>query len=381
MSARVTVLPDTPFGTFFVPGPSEVRPEILEHLSRPMMVHRNKAFEARFARVEVGLRDVFLTARPVYVGATSATGFMEMAVRNAPEGKILCLVNGGFSERFALVAESCNRSVERIVVPWGQTFDLNVVEEKLATRAFAAVTVAHSETSTGVLSDVRAIAEVAHRYGTIALVDSVSGAGGAEITVDAWGLDFVFTGSQKAFALPAGLAFAVASAEFVERAKKVSDRGFYFDVVQYDKFAEKNQTPSTPATSLLYALEAQMGDIGREGIELRWERHLAMRDATTDWVHGVAMRRGIDIGVVAPEGSRSPTVTVISLPKGMAPRELLDAVLARGYTLGSGYGQLRDTTVRIGHMGDHTLDGLKRCLHAFETAISELAERRRLTRV
>jgi aspartate aminotransferase-like enzyme len=381
MTARLTIMPDTPFGTFFVPGPTEVRPDILEQMTRPVTSHRNKAFEAMFARIEAGLRDVFLTARPVYVGATSATGFMEMAVRNAPQGKLLCLVNGGFSERFAVIGESCNRVVERIVVPWGQTFDLNVVEEKLATRQFAAVTIAHSETSTGVLTDVHAIAGLAHRYGTIVLVDSVSGAGGAEITVDAWGLDFVLTGSQKAFALPAGLAFAVASTEFVERARAVPDRGFYFDVVQYDKFAERNQTPSTPAISLLYALEAQMGDIGREGIERRWERHVAMRDATVEWVNGVARRRGIDIGVVAAEGARSPTVTAISLPKGMPSRDLLDAVVARGYTLGSGYGQLRETTVRIGHMGDHTLEGLKRCLHACETAIAELSERRRLTRV
>jgi aspartate aminotransferase-like enzyme len=106
-----------------------------------------------------------------------------------------------------------------------------------------------------------------------------------------------------------------------------------------------------------------------------------VRDATIGWVEGLSKRRRIDIDVVAAEGSRSPTVTVISLPKGMAPRELLDAVFARGYTLGSGYGQLRETTVRIGHMGDHTLDGLRRCLHACETAIAELAERRRLTRV
>jgi len=258
---------------------------------------------------------------------------------------------------------------------------LNAVESRLATRQFVAVTVAHSETSTGVLTDVRAIAELAHRYGAIILVDSVSSAAGAEITVDGWGLDFVFTGSQKAFALPAGLAFAVASSEFVERAKRVPDRGFYFDVVQYDKFAEMNQTPSTPATSLLYALEAQMGDIGREGIERRWERHIAMRDATIEWVETVAKRRGVDVGIIATEGARSPTVSAISLPKGMAPRELLDAVLSRGYTLGTGYGQLRETTVRIGHMGDHTLDGLKRCLHACDTAIAELAERRRLTRV
>jgi aspartate aminotransferase-like enzyme len=381
MTAKLTVMSDTPFGTFFVPGPTEIRPDILEQLTRPMMPHRNKEFEAMFARIEAGLRDVFLTARPVYVGATSATGFMEMAIRSAPEGKILCLVNGGFSERFAVVAESCSRRVERVVVPWGRTFDLNVVEDRLATRQFVAVTVAHSETSTGVLTDVRAVAELAHRHGAVALVDSVSGAGGAEITVDAWGLDFVFTGSQKAFALPAGLAFAVASPDFVERAKRVRDRGFYFDVVQYEKYAEKNQTPTTPATSLLFALEAQMGDIGREGIERRWERHLAMRDATIEWVQAVSRRRGVDISVVAPEGARSPTVTAISLPTGMVPRELLDAVLVRGYTLGSGYGELKDTTIRIGHMGDHSVDGVKRCLHACESAIAELAERRRLVRV
>jgi aspartate aminotransferase-like enzyme len=173
----------------------------------------------------------------------------------------------------------------------------------------------------------------------------------------------------------------VASPEYVERARSVRDRGFYFDVLQYDKYAEKNQTPSTPATSLLYALEAQMGDIGREGIERRWERHLAMRDATIAWVEAVAARRGIDLDVVAPDGARSPTVTVISLPPGIKGPEVTEAVKVRGFTIGSGYGQLKDMTVRIGHMGDHSVEALRRCLHACETAIAELAERRRLVRV
>jgi aspartate aminotransferase-like enzyme len=379
-SARFAAMSDAPFGTFFVPGPTEVRPEILAQLTRPMMQHRNRAFEAMFARIDAGLRDVLLTARPVYVGATSATGFMEMAIRNAPAGAILSLVNGGFSERFALVAESCGREVERVIVPWGSAFDLNAIEDALTRRRFAAVTVAHSETSTGVLTDVREVAELVHRHGSIVLVDSVSGAGGAKITVDGWGLDFVLTGSQKALALPAGLAFAVASAEYVERARSLPDRGFYFDIVLYDKFAARNQTPSTPATSLLYALEAQMGDIGREGIERRWERHLAMRDATVEWLHGIRERRGIDVSVVAPEGARSPTVTVIRLPHGMSPAELRSAIEVRGYTVGGGYGELAATTIRIGHMGDHSLEGLRRCLHACETAIAELAERRRLVR-
>jgi aspartate aminotransferase-like enzyme len=369
------------FGTFFVPGPTEIRPEILAQLTRPMMVHRGREFEAMFARIEAGLRDVLLTARPVYVGAASATGFMEMAVRNVGAGAILSLVNGGFSERFAAVAESCERVVERIDVPWGSTFDLNVVADMLRRRAFSAVTVAHSETSTGVLTDVKAVAELAHRHGAMALIDSVSAAGGAELTVDGWELDFALTGSQKALALPAGLSFAVASTEYLERAASVRDRGFYFDVLQYEKYANLNQTPSTPATSLLYALEAQMGDIGREGIERRWERHIAMRDATVDWVAGVARRRGVDVRVVAPEGSRSPTVTVVALPAGMRGAEVLESVKARGFTIGSGYGQLRDTTIRIGHMGDHSVAGVERCLHECEAAIVEITERRRFVRV
>jgi aspartate aminotransferase-like enzyme len=371
----------TQFGTFFVPGPTEIRPEILEQLTRPVMIHRGREFEAMFARIEAGLRDVLLTARPVYVGASSATGFMEMAVRNVSPGAILSLVNGGFSERFALVAESCERDVERVEVPWGATFDLDAVEHALRRRAFSAVTVAHSETSTGVLTDVRAVAELARRYGAMALVDSVSGAGGAELMVDAWQLDFLLTGSQKALALPAGLSFAVASPDYLERAASVRDRGFYFDVLQYEKFANMNQTPSTPATSLLYALEAQMGDIGREGIEQRWERHLAMRDATIDWVESVARRRGFDLRIVAPEGARSPTVSVIALPTGMRGPDMIEAVKARGFTIGSGYGKLRETTVRVGHMGDHSVSGVEACLNECEDAIVELAERRRFVRV
>jgi aspartate aminotransferase-like enzyme len=372
---------DTPFGTFFVPGPTEIRPELLAQMTRPVMGHRGRAFEAMFARIEAGLRDVLLTSRPVYVGATSATGFMEMAIRNLPDGPILALVNGGFSERFAAVAESCGRQVVRSVVAWGETFDLDVVEDALKARGFAALTVAHSETSTGVLTDVHAIAELAHRYGVMAIVDSVSAAGGAELMFDAWQLDFLLTGSQKALALPAGLAFAVASTEYMQRTRGARNRGFYFDILQYEKFAQKNQTPSTPATSLLYALEAQMGDIGREGIERRWERHMRMRDTTIDWVNEMPGRRGVELSIVAPKGSRSPTVTVIRLPDGMTGPEVSEAVKARGFTIGGGYGDLKDTTVRIGHMGDHTLEGLQRCLHVCESAIAELAERKRLVRV
>jgi aspartate aminotransferase-like enzyme len=364
------------FGTFFLPGPTEVRPEILAALTRPLIEHRGKEFQAMFARIESGLRDVLLTGRSVYVSTSSGTGLMEAAIRNTPPGRILSLVSGGFAERFAHMGESCEREVERLTIPYGAVFDLDEVEQKLSSGNWTAVTVTHSETSTGALNDVRAVANVAHKYGASVLVDSVSGAGGAELCVDSWGLDFVFTASQKAFAMPPGLAFGVASAEFVERAKSVRGRGHYFDALQFDEFAAKNETPTTPATSLLYALDAQLANIMREGIERRWERHIRMREMTVAWVAECANRLGLELGVLAPESHRSPTVTVVTLPAGITGGDVCKGVAERGYTIGPGYGKLRETSIRIGHMGDHTPDGLARCLEVVEETLAAVGKGR-----
>src|SRR3954469_19980725 len=152
---------DKPFGTFYLPGPTEVRPEILAAMMQPMMAHRGKRFEGMFAAIQAGLGEIFLTARPVYVIPASGTAAMEMAMRNVADGPVLSLVNGSFSERFADIAEGCGHPVKRLTVPPGQTFDLNLVDETLRGGKFVALTVAHSETSTGVLSDVKSIAAVA----------------------------------------------------------------------------------------------------------------------------------------------------------------------------------------------------------------------------
>ena len=364
------------FGTFFLPGPTEVRPEILAAMTRPMMPHRGPEFEELFARIEVGLRDVFLTARPVYVSTSSASGLMEGAIRNAPAGPVLALVNGAFAARFAKIAAACARETDVLQVPWGSTFDLDDVERQLATRKFAAVTVVHSETSTGVLTDVRAVTELAHRYGALCIVDSVTGIAGAELRFDEWGLDFVLTGSQKALALPPGLALGVASTEFLARARTATDRGLYFDVVEFEEFAAKNQTPATPALSLLYALEAQLSDILREGIDRRWERHDAMRDATAAWLKRAVTRVDLEVEILAPEGARSPTVTAITLPDGLKSADVVRAVARRGFTIGGGYGKLKDSTIRIGHMGDHTIETLRPCLAECEDALRDVGGKR-----
>jgi aspartate aminotransferase-like enzyme len=343
------------FGTFFLPGPTEVRPEILQAMVRPMISHRGAAFRELFARLQVGLKVLFATERPVFIGSCSATGLMEAAIRNAPAGNVLALVNGAFSARFAHVAETCGRTVERYEVPWGEVHDPRVVLARTRLGAHTLVTVVHSETSTGALNDVRAISDAAHEAGALCAIDSVTGVRGAELPFDAWGLDYVFTGSQKAIALPPGLAFAVASPRFLAAGER-ADRGVYFDLAEFVTNAERNEAPNTPSLPLYFALDAQLEHIVREGLPASWARHAAMATATAEWA------RDAGLGLVAVEGHRSPTVTALTLPTGLTAPTVVRAVAEAGYTIGGGYGKLKDTTIRIGHMGDHTPEGLAQCL-------------------
>jgi len=176
-------------GRFFLPGPTEVRPEVLAAMTRPMIPHRGAAFERLFAAIQPGLKQVFRTTRPVLVSSSSATGLMEAGVRCAPPGPLLSLVNGAFSDRFAQVARACGRTVEVLEVPLGETVPLERVEAALRAKSFAALSVVHSETSTGALSDIRAVQELARRHGAVCLVDSVTGMAATPVECDVWGMD------------------------------------------------------------------------------------------------------------------------------------------------------------------------------------------------
>jgi predicted phosphoserine aminotransferase len=358
------------FGRFFVPGPTDVRPDVLAAMTQPMIAHRGPEFEALFARIQTGLAAVFRTQRPVYVSTSSATGLMEAAVRCAPAGRILALVNGGFSERFAKIADMCGRECDRYEVPAGSAHDVAEVASRLSGRRYAAVTVVHSETSTGVLNDVRGINDAAHEHGALCLIDSVSGLGGVPLEFDEWKCDYVLTGSQKALALPPGLAFAAASAGFVEGARRAAGRGVYFDIAEFDELAAKNQTPNTPAVSLLFAADAQLRSIVAEGMEARWARHAEMQQEVVEWA---ARLKDRGVAIVAKPGERSPTVSAIRLPNGLGPQRFITEVRAGGYTVGAGYGALKEATFRIGHMGDHTVATVRGCLAACERVLREKA--------
>jgi aspartate aminotransferase-like enzyme len=338
-------------------------------MMKPMIPHRGSEFEQLFERLQRGLRSVFMTERPVLINSSSATGMMEAGIRALPPGRVLCLVNGAFSERFAYIASMCGREVDRYEVPWGQVHAVPQLEERLSIRKYVAITVVHSETSTGALNDVRAMSDTAHRHEALCLVDSVSGVGGAELLFDDWKLDYVLTGSQKAFALPPGISFAVASPELIDRAQSAQGRGVYLDLVELDVFARRNQTPSTPAISLLYALEAQLESIASEGIDARWTRHKAMAARTQQWMTKVSGEIGKKLANIAPLGSQSPTVSAIKLPSDVLAESFTRGVAERGIVVGSGYGKLKSSTFRIGHMGDHTVESLDRCLAACAGAL------------
>lgn len=361
------------FGTFFLPGPTEVRPAVRQAMSGRLISHRGTEFRALYARVQRGLRVVFGTRRPVFIATSSATGLMEAAIRNAPPGRVLALVNGGFSERFANVSVACGRAVDRYEVAWGAVHDAGEVMARVRAGGHAVVSVVHSETSTGALNDVRAISDVAHEAGAVCVIDSVSGIRGAELRFDDWGLDYVFTGSQKALAIPPGLAFAVASGRFLA-AGEHDRRGIYFDLAEFETSAERDETPNTPALSLYYALDVQLESVLAEGMPAAWARHAAMCARTADWVARLRGETGVVVAPLVAAGHRSPTVTAILTPPGVTPRAIVRGVAERGYTIGGGYGRLKDSTIRIGHMGDHTPEGLDGCLDACGQVVRALVK-------
>jgi predicted phosphoserine aminotransferase len=361
----------TEFGRFFLPGPTEVRREVLEAMLGPMMGHRTAEMEALMERIQPGLKHAFRTERPVYVAPSSGTGMMEMAVRSVGQRRALCLVNGAFSERFARIADLSGLDVTRLEVEWGEAHTPEMVDDAMAGRDYDTVTICHSETSTGVLNPIREVADVVHRHGAMVCVDTVSSLAGAPVETDAWGLDFVATGSQKSLALPPGLAFGVAQPAVLERAAANPQRGLYFDILEYERNLGKSQTPNTPAVSLMYAAAAQMTAILEEGIENRWERHRQMAERTYGWVD--EMRDdGFELGILAPVGYRSPTVTCITMPNGLAGSDVCGALRAQGYVIAPGYGKARDAMIRIGHMGDHTVAELNALLDVLASVLREV---------
>lgn len=335
----------------FLPGPTEVREEVLAAQDRRLVGHRSGEIHALLDSIQPRLRRLFRTDHRVYVSTSSATGLFEAAARCGIARRALCCVNGAFSERWAEVVAANGKPHDRLEVDWGEPITPEAVDEALAAREYDAVTVVHNETSTAVTSPVGEIAAAVRERApdALVLVDTVSSMGGMPIPVDAWGLDVCLTGGQKCLALPPGLAFAAVSDRALERARAVPDRGWYFDWLVFERYLERSETPTTPAITLLYALDVQLDRILAEGIEARYERHRAMAAHVRGW----ALDR---FDVLAREGYRSDTVTAVRNTRGIeVPAMNRWLAATHDMVVSNGYGRLADATFRIGHMGDHTV--------------------------
>jgi aspartate aminotransferase-like enzyme len=358
------------FGQFFLPGPTEVHPDVLAALTQPMIPHRGKAMTDLLSGMQQPLQALFRTSGLPVVGTAAATAFMEMAVRSGVRHRVLSLVSGAFGKRFAAIAQACGRDVVKLEVAPGRTVEPEMLHDALTRSEVDAVTLVHSETSTGALAPLKELAEVVHEYPDVMLlVDAVTSLAGSPVETDAWKLDFVLTGSQKALALPPGLALAAHSERMLERAKSVPERGGYLDLVAYAEAAEKHQPTNTPGISLLYGLAAQLKRIEAEGgVEARWDRHEQMRQTVERWV----AERGAGLGFtyLPDEGRRSWTVSCLNVPEGQKGRDIQYALADRSWTIASGYGDLKQSTIRIGHMGDHSVDELRQLLGQLEEVVA-----------
>jgi aspartate aminotransferase-like enzyme len=345
----------------FIPGPTEVDPELLQIMARPLVGHRESGFVAEVQAVCTRLKSLFATEAHAIFETCPATALMEAAIRNLVprEGPVLHLTCGAFGERWAKISDLCGRRPDTLAVEWGKAHTAPLLREKLLTSPpFEAVCITHNETSTGALEPLQELAAVVHELSpsTLVLVDAVTSLAGAELRFDAWHLDLAFAGTQKCLALPPGLTVFALSERALERARTVEERGFLFDFPRTVKETEAGKTLATPCVPLVFALRAQLDRVLREGLEARWARHGQMRELTMAW----AQQHDVQPFVAQPP-HRSPTVSCLQA-SGRDVEAMAKRALAQGFKMDKGYGDLKGKSFRIGHMGDHTPARLQRLL-------------------
>ena len=349
----------------YIPGPINVSKETFAAMSHPMIGHRGSEFEQLYASTQPILQQLAATTRPAYLSTSSAWGVMEASLRNLCAKKVLTLCCGAFSDKWFDVALKLGLAAEKIQVEWGEAIAPEAVRAKLAQGGFDLVTLIHNETSTGVMNDLAGIAAVVKEFpGVLLVVDSVSSFSAVPIAMDALGIDVLLAGVQKALALPPGMAVFFCSAAALERAKSVPNRGYYFDFIEFAKNAENNNTPSTPAISLIFGLQHILGTIAAEGLEQRFARHAATNAMIHDW----GARHGFPH--FAPAANRSVTLTCFKKPEAFDQAAFIKNLKARhGYIINGGYGKIKGLTFRISNMGNETAATMQELIAAMDDVL------------
>jgi len=355
-----------------IPGPVEVSDKTLRAFRSPMIGHRGQGFKDLYAKIQPQLQSLLYTKQLVYLSTSSAWGVMEGAIRNLVTKKVLNCMCGAFSDKWLDVSQRCGKQAEALKVEWGSPIRAAQVDAKLATGQFDALTFIHNETSTGVMSPLAEIAALKQKYPDVMfIVDAVSSLSATKIEFDALGIDVLLAGTQKAFALPPGLAVFACSPAALAKAATVKDRGYYFDFVEFQKNAEGSMTPSTPSIGHVYALASKLEDIFAEGLEARFERHLKLAEMTRDWA------ACYDFTLFPEKGFESVTLTCVN--NGAKPggriidvSKLQKLTKDQGFLIDGGYGKIKGTTFRISNMGDETEATMTELYTAMSEAMKQL---------
>jgi aspartate aminotransferase-like enzyme len=349
----------------FIPGPIDVSKETFAAMSQPMIGHRGSEFEALYASLQPGLKELAGTTRPVFLSTSSAWGVMEASLRNLGGKKVLNLCNGAFSDKWFDVSKKIGLDADKIQVEWGQTIDPEAVRAKLSEGGFDLVTLIHNETSTGVMADLEGIAKVVKSFpGVLLIVDSVSSFSAVPIEMDKLGIDVLLAGVQKALALPPGLTVFAVSEDAMARAKETPNRGYYFDFLEFAKNAEANNTPSTPAISLLFGLQQIMENIAAEGVSNRFARHAS----NNAMIHAWGEKHGFKN--FAPEGNQSVSLTCFATPESLDLSAFIKTLKTKhGFVINGGYGKIKGTTFRISNMGNETTETMQELIDAMDDVL------------
>lgn len=351
----------------FIPGPTEVRPDVLAEMSRPLISHRGVEIAELQGEVSRQAAEIMYTSNPVLLSTSSATGLMEGGIRNGLERRGLSLVCGAFSQRWHRIALDCGKEADRLEVEWGRAHRPEDVDRALATGKYDTLTMAHNETSTGVRNPLEAIAEVMRKYPDVLfMVDTVSSLGGMPVKVDEWGIDLCLASVQKALALPPGFSLCSVSPKMAERARRATGKGFYFDFTRMLDKAEKGQPLTTGSISHMFAMRLQFAHILEEGMEQRWARHAAMAAAVRDWARD-------RFSLFAEEAHASDTLTCVKNSRGASISDLIAALRKDGLLISNGYGDLRERVFRIAHMGELAIADIEELLSAIDRHIGVAA--------
>jgi serine---pyruvate transaminase len=354
----------------FTPGPTPVPPQVLASLSEPVLHHRAPDFRIVYERTLQRLQEVHRTSADVLLFTCSGTGAFESAIVNlcSPGDRVLAVSAGQFGERWAGMARGYGCEVEELRFEWGETPTAGELTRRLAElEPVSLVFLVHSETSTGVVCDLQALAAAAKEAGALVVVDAVSSLGAVPLETDDWGLDVVVAGSQKALMTPPGLATVAVSEAAWELAARSTLPRFYLDWDRTRKAQAKLDSAFTPAVSLVVALDVALGLLLEEGLDAVCARHARL---------GRACRAGIKamgLKLFSPDEERSAVVTAAFMPHGLDSSELTLALRDRhGITIAAGQGELKEKIFRIGHIGFFDEFDIATALSAVELVLGEL---------